>query len=448
METNKRTESSSKESVKSQIVASPNSIETNQDIIAEAMSIKSEQEEKKETKATKKRSSRAKKTKDADIKEKEKEKDLASEIEIETIYEESKDDIKEKVSEIMDKEAVPELSISEKGNLELADTLIEESIPKKKSTRGRKPKAKEPEKELEVPFEDSLPRKKVISEEQEKIHEEKRNESPNYPPIIVNPPARKNTGITVMCILTALLLITAAIIAGLLFGIKDIHKDILSQLSENNTKTEEQSSEAEEESSVILETTEEIITDTAIETTKETIKETEKETTKKQEETTTVIEKASKKSTGSEELDALCDNILNTIVKDNMTDVEKARAAYEWVKTDISYVMSDKCDTWQEQAIQTIHSYSGDCTGYYAILRALFERIGFECEGVESITKEHIWVIAKVDGEWYHFDATPGWGSDRFMYTTDEMLSYTYYGNEKFPEGLKYSFSTAQLPKD
>ena len=413
-------------------------VKSNEEVIAEAMALSEKQE--KATKTTKKRTSKTKKSKEVATKEKAKE-EKDSEIEIETIYDESKDSIKEKVAEIIDSE----------GAVLDATTLDNSSTePKKKSTRGRKPKAKEPEKELDIPFEDSLPRKKLISENTERIHEEKRHEHPDYPPVILYPPEKKNHGIVVMCILTAALLVAVIVSIVMLFGIKEINQDILDQIS-NNTKVEEPVTKEEKESSTILETKEEIITDSTTETTKEKVTrkstEAEKETIKKQEETTTV-EEVTKKSTGSEELDVLCDNILNSIINDNMTDVEKARAAYDWVTTNISYVMSDKCDTWQEQAIQTINSYSGDCTGYYAILRALFERIGFECEGVESITQEHIWVIAKVNGEWYHFDATPGWGSDRFMYTTDEMLSYTYYGNDKYPDGLKYSFSTSKLPKD
>lgn len=421
-------------------------VKSNEEVIAEAMALSAEQEAKKEIKTTKKRASKTKKSKEVEVKEKPKDID-ASEIEIETIYDESKDNIKEKVAEIIDSEEAM-LKNTEKKDETMPDFSDVSPEPKKKSTRGRKTKAKELEKELDIPFEDSLPRKKPILEDQEKIHEEKKHEHPDCPPVILYPPEKKHTGIVVMCILTAALLVAVIVSIVMLFGIKEINQDILDQIS-NNAKIEEPVTKEEKETTV-LETKEEIITDSAAETTKEkettgSIKETE--TTKKQEETTTAIEVVTK-STGSEELDVLCDNILNSIIRDNMTDVEKARAAYDWVTTNISYVMSDKCDTWQEQAIQTINSYSGDCTGYYAILRALFERVGFECESVESITQEHIWVIAKVNGEWYHFDATPGWGSDRFMYTTDEMLSYTYYGNDKYPDGLKYSFSTSKLPKD
>lgn len=417
-------------------------VRSNEEVIAEAMALSAEQEAKKETKTTKKRASKTKKSKEVEFKEKD-----ASEIEIETIYDESKDNIKEKVAEIIDSEEAM-LENNNKKDDTMSNLSDASPEPKKKSTRGRKTKAKEPEKKLDIPFEDSLPRKKPVSEDQEKIHEEKRHEHPDCPPVILYPPEKKHTGIVVMCVLTAALLVAVIVSIVMLFRIKEVNQNILDQIS-NNTKIEEPVTKEEKETTV-LETKEEIITDSAAETTKE--KETtgsikEKETTKKQEETTTTIEVVTK-STGSEELDVLCDNILNSIINDSMTDVEKARAAYDWVTANVSYVMSDKCDTWQEQAIQTINSYSGDCTGYYAILRALFERIGFECESVESITQEHIWVIAKVNGEWYHFDATPGWGSDRFMYTTDEMLSYTYYGNDKYPDGLKYSFSTSKLPKD
>ena len=422
------------------------------DIIKEAVEIKDLADKTEKPKSTRKRSSKTVKSKEVEKIESSNEitsaqtAKITSDPEIEIIFEQEKDDIKNKVTKIMDsdeKEVVPE-------NTEPAPES------KKKSTRGRKAKAKEPEKELELPFENALPRvktdrKKEIEEEYKadelRYGEVKENYHRESPPVVMcPPPPRKNGAGIVMCIFTGLLVVAMAAVMIMLFEIKNIHQEILDTIDK---KTEEQTTKAEE-TSVIMETTESVIVDSTKEsTTEETTKtKAEKETATKQEETSAASGKVTKKSTGSEELDNLCDNILNSIINDNMTDVEKARAAYDWITDNISYVMSDKCDTWQEQAIQTINSYSGDCTGYYAILRALFERIGFECESVESITKEHIWVIAKVDGEWYHFDATPGWGSDRFMYTTDEMLSYTYYGNDKYPDGLKYSFSTAALPKD
>ena len=148
-----------------------------------------------------------------------------------------------------------------------------------------------------------------------------------------------------------------------------------------------------------------------------------------------------------EQLDDLCDLILKTIIKDGMDDKEKAYAIYCWVEDSITYINKPDFRSWQEGAYDALSTYSGDCYAFYSSLRALLERAGFKClEGV-SISKDHYWVIACIDDKWWHLDATPGWGGERFMLTTGELLDYAYYGNKKYKEGLTYEFDPSVYPE-
>ena len=40
--------------------------------------------------------------------------------------------------------------------------------------------------------------------------------------------------------------------------------------------------------------------------------------------------------------------------------------------------------------------------------RALYEEKGYECQLIWSECKSHYWLIVKIDGVWWHSDATPG----------------------------------------
>ena len=148
-----------------------------------------------------------------------------------------------------------------------------------------------------------------------------------------------------------------------------------------------------------------------------------------------------------EKLTVLCKKVLKTILKDGMTEEEKASAIYHWVEDNISYVHKPDFASWESGAYDTLTTYTGDCYAFYSALRALLEEAGIPCIEGTSIPKDHYWVIAYINGKWWHLDATPGWGGERFMLTTQELLDYEYYGNKKYKEGLKYEFDPADYPE-
>ncbi len=49
---------------------------------------------------------------------------------------------------------------------------------------------------------------------------------------------------------------------------------------------------------------------------------------------------------------------------------------------------------------------SGTCQGYTWTYMAVLRELGFECEYVASDSLKHIWLLVKIDGEWYHSDPT------------------------------------------
>ena len=73
---------------------------------------------------------------------------------------------------------------------------------------------------------------------------------------------------------------------------------------------------------------------------------------------------------------------------------------------------------------------SGDCFGYFAVTKLLFERLGIPNIDVRKVKNfdgdsDHFWSLVSVDGgkTYYHFDATPRVGDgDDFCLVTDAFL--------------------------
>lgn len=131
-------------------------------------------------------------------------------------------------------------------------------------------------------------------------------------------------------------------------------------------------------------------------------------------------------------LDELLDPIYNRIIKDDMTDREKARAIYDWVRGSINYAGTSDKSSWYACAIEGITTKNGDCYTYFALSKALLTKAGIENLDVIRRDSEwhprskHFWNMVVIDGNWYHFDATPrSDGTQFFLVTTKKLMEYS-----------------------
>lgn len=124
------------------------------------------------------------------------------------------------------------------------------------------------------------------------------------------------------------------------------------------------------------------------------------------------------------------DSLLSSILSENMTVREKVETVYVWARSNIGYGgHSDRAD-WRQTAYTTIHELRGDCYGYFAVTKLLFERLNIPNIDVQKVRNydtdsDHFWSMVSVDGgrTWYHFDATPRVGDgDNFCLVTDAFL--------------------------
>lgn len=112
-----------------------------------------------------------------------------------------------------------------------------------------------------------------------------------------------------------------------------------------------------------------------------------------------------------EEADELADQIIASIITEDMTDLEKLEAVYFYTKNKLGYKKSKNKEDYIKEAIRGIKESNGDCFTSYAIVKLLLDRLGYENIDVHRVEgsrrgSHHYWSLVKYNGEWYHYDAS------------------------------------------
>ncbi len=108
------------------------------------------------------------------------------------------------------------------------------------------------------------------------------------------------------------------------------------------------------------------------------------------------------------------DQVLANIIQENMTDREKIRAIYDWVRNNCSYSSDSRKDHWAQAGYRMLQTRRGDCFCYFGLTKLMLEREGIPNLDVVKVPSyrgdnDHFWSLVSADGgqTWYHFDATP-----------------------------------------
>ena len=155
------------------------------------------------------------------------------------------------------------------------------------------------------------------------------------------------------------------------------------------------------------------------------------------------------------------DPILANIVSDNMSTKQKLRAIYDYVYENVSYVSTSDKSSWVRAAYNGIVERSGDCFTYFALAKAMMERVGIENLDVERdpsvvamVNERHYWSLVNIgtesDPKWYHFDSchlndiSRPWG---FLMTDEQLALYSNQRENKDGiAGYFYSYNTLLYP--
>lgn len=122
----------------------------------------------------------------------------------------------------------------------------------------------------------------------------------------------------------------------------------------------------------------------------------------------TISAKYSSTKSQEDELEAEVSRIYSEIIKDGMTDFEKIKAINDYIVLNTEYSRDVSAGVSEHSAYAVLKEGKGVCSGYALSIFKLAERAGIE---VDYITGEaggdlHGWNLVKLDGQWYHLDAT------------------------------------------
>lgn len=159
--------------------------------------------------------------------------------------------------------------------------------------------------------------------------------------------------------------------------------------------------------------------------------------------------------TKAKELYAVVKQIMETQISDGMTDFEKEVALHDYLVKNCRYSE----DTNQPAESDIYRAYgalvNGDavCNGYAEALQLLFMCAGIDSEFVIGTANgiDHAWNLVKLDGKWYHLDATwndpiPDLGEDLvhpYFNVSDEVIEESHiWDHTKYPvaDSMEYNY--------
>lgn len=118
------------------------------------------------------------------------------------------------------------------------------------------------------------------------------------------------------------------------------------------------------------------------------------------------------------ETDKKANEAIASVVTENMTEIQKLKITYEWLYWHFKYrtVAIDLSNGYTDELTYDLASYffkyrKGSCEHYAAAQKIILSNLGYESMYVEGerLTSagkwgEHVWLIVKYEGNWYHVD--------------------------------------------
>lgn len=128
------------------------------------------------------------------------------------------------------------------------------------------------------------------------------------------------------------------------------------------------------------------------------------------------------------------DDAIGVLIEDlgleKMDAREQVQTIYDWAHANLKYSGHTDRENVRQAAYQMLTTRQGDCYGFYALTKVLFDALEIPNLDVEKVRNfpedsDHFWSLVSVDGgeSYYHFDATPRVGQTiSFCLITDEEL--------------------------
>ena len=136
------------------------------------------------------------------------------------------------------------------------------------------------------------------------------------------------------------------------------------------------------------------------------------------------VEEPNGETINEEVITYLAEQVLSEIVTSDMTKAQKAKAIYNWTRSNITYTNTSNQESWLYGAYQGFTKKSGDSFVCFATAKALLTAAGIDnIDVVKSGTASpRYWSLIDCGGGYYHFDAISKHGGADFFMLTDEQL--------------------------
>lgn len=108
---------------------------------------------------------------------------------------------------------------------------------------------------------------------------------------------------------------------------------------------------------------------------------------------------------------ALADQVLDRIIDEDMSDIDKVFAVFFYVRNTFTYVKDNNYWEYKQEAYHMMTTLQDNCYANVCVSKLLLERLGFESYMVEGhmgyVDEYHYWNMVSIDGgnTWYHYDA-------------------------------------------
>lgn len=127
-----------------------------------------------------------------------------------------------------------------------------------------------------------------------------------------------------------------------------------------------------------------------------------------------------------DKVDQMADKILKKIIKKEWSDEKKAIAIYDYIRSYMTYSVTGRKSSWEEEAMYGFVNRRGDCITHCMMSRMLLTRAGIPNLDIENIKhtgkRKHWWNMAYVNGGFYHFDTIKRLKNPRFCLVTDKQI--------------------------
>ena len=156
-------------------------------------------------------------------------------------------------------------------------------------------------------------------------------------------------------------------------------------------------------------------------------------------EVTTVTVLAGKNLVSEDDIYALADKVLETVIPDeSISDEMKCLKVYEYLHA-IGYIDEVHSEDWMQNAYWMLTKREGDCFCYYSASRLLLTRLGYDVMEVRNNNNYvHYWCLVSIDGgnTWWHFDPCCwSWGEDGVLCLVSDNYLATFTRRHRTSDG-------------